>query len=134
MVPPRPNPRAGFTLIELVIVIVLLGALTATAVPIFTNLQEEAVLASEEAVIGSVRSAISLHYAETAVGGEPSYPVALDEAPAGSAASDANGFFARVLADPITDSWTKDSGGRYVGPSGGVYAYDAERGRLVRKN
>ena len=113
--------------------IVLLGALTATAVPIFTNLQDEADLASEEAIIGSVRSAISLQYAEAAIAGSPAYPSSLDDAANGSTASLTNGFFEDVLADPISESWSKNSSGHYVGPNGGVYAYDSGSGRLTKQ-
>jgi len=130
----RNTPRTrGFTLIELVIVIVLLGALAATAVPIFTNLQDEAEVSAEEAVIGNVRSAISLKFAEAAVAGAPAYPATLDAAAASSSASDANPFFDAVLVDPVTKDWTKDGSGNYVGPADGVYAYDSVTGRITKQ-
>ena len=129
----RSTRQGGFTLIELVIVIVLLGALTATAVPIFTNLQDEANVAAEEAVIGNVRSAISLSYANAAVSGSPAFPSTLDSASAGSTASETNPFFGTVLVDPIVQDWSKNASGHYVGPAGEAYAYDNSTGRLTKQ-
>lgn len=49
--------QSGFTLIELVAVIVLLGILAATAVPRFVNLQEDARIATLNGVRGAVLGA-----------------------------------------------------------------------------
>ena len=60
---PMASKQAGFTLIELVAVIVILGILAATAVPRFVNLQDEAAQAAVNGVAGSIESASALNHA-----------------------------------------------------------------------
>lgn len=55
--------QSGFTLVELVIVIIILGLLAAVAVPKFINLSGDAKTAATSSIAGALSSANSVNYA-----------------------------------------------------------------------
>ncbi|PSW40896.1 MSHA biogenesis protein MshA [Photobacterium phosphoreum] len=59
----------GFTLIELVVVIVILGILAVTAAPKFLNLQDDARASSLQGLKGAIDSAAGIVYGKAAIAG-----------------------------------------------------------------
>lgn len=69
--------QGGFTLIELVVVIVILGILAVTAAPRFLNLQDDARRASVEGLRGAIAGAAGIIYGKSAIEGVENQPLAL---------------------------------------------------------
>jgi MSHA pilin protein MshA len=61
------HDRRGFTLIELVIIIVILGIIAAVAIPKYVDMVTEAKKSAGKGALGGMRSAISIYYANTAL-------------------------------------------------------------------
>lgn len=98
----------GFTLIELVMVIVILAILGAVAVAQYVNLRDETALAAESGVAGGVQAGILTFFIDPLRGNRVSYPVTLDGLPDNTLCTDTNPCFTNVLVQGgITDQWTK---------------------------
>lgn len=59
--------KQGFTMIELIVVIVILGVLAATALPKFIDMNSDAKAAALKGVVGAAASAMTINYSGCAV-------------------------------------------------------------------
>jgi prepilin-type N-terminal cleavage/methylation domain-containing protein len=70
--------KQGFTLIELVMVIAIIGILASLSVPKFLDLSGAAKQSATKAGLGALRSVLAIRYASSATGGiTASYPTSL---------------------------------------------------------
>jgi MSHA pilin protein MshA len=76
----KSYPSRGFTLIELVVVITILGVLAAFAVPRFVALDSQARIATVNGLAGSVKSAASLARALSMATGNAAGPISMEGA------------------------------------------------------
>lgn len=109
--------RKGFTLIELILVIAILGILAVSALPRFLNISGNAHDAARDGVVGAVRSGIALVRAENLVAGGSGAPPASLESGACC--------FGAVLSNPVgaTENWNLNTGSTYLHNGGGVNSF-----------
>ena len=68
----------GFTFIELIIVVVIVGILAAISVPLFLNFSQAARIAATRGTLGAIRSTVAIQYASSATGGSAAaYPASI---------------------------------------------------------
>ena len=68
------HQRTGFTLIELIAVIVVLAILAGVALPKYFDYASQAKVSSCKGTLGGVRAGIANFYSNSALTGTPSYP------------------------------------------------------------
>lgn len=120
----RANMK-GWTLIELIIVIVIIGLLAVVALPRYFNLRDEARKASADGVVAAVRSGIAIYYANSLItrpdiANHVHYPTVLDDG--------SSPWFDVVLEQSVTtaDGWSSTGTGLiWTDPAGRTVTYTA---------
>jgi type IV pilus assembly protein PilA len=113
--------KKGFTLIELMIVVAIIGILAAIAIPNFMTYQCKAKQSEAKSILGAIRTAQEAYYAEYSTYAADTAAMNFDTKGGGDyafsiTANNATGFTAKAngTINGKTDTWTVNSTGTWT--------------------
>ena len=115
--------NSGFSLVELMIVIVIIGVLAAVAVPIYNNNVTKAKMSESDASLGSIRTQLRVYYGENG-----NYPTV---SPAGYVIG---ASWNDIRTGEITGKYFTDSSFTYLSTDGSAYQIICDKGDILRSN
>jgi len=110
----------GFSLVELMIVIVIIGVLAAVAVPIYNNNVTKAKMSEADAALGSIRTQLRVYYGENG-----DYPTV---SPAGYVIG---ATWNDIKTGEITGAYFSDSSYTYLSADGTDYTLTCAAGTVL---
>ena len=115
--------NSGFSLVELMIVIVIIGVLAAVAVPIYNNNVTKAKMSEADASLGSLRTQLRVYYGENG-----DYPIRA------TATHVINDTWNDIKVGEITGKYFTDSSFTYLSADGSSYTLTCAAGDILNSN
>lgn len=130
------NKSKGFSLIELILIITILGVMLISWLPKFLELSAEANQLYRDGVVSAVRSGVALYQTDYMIkNGTSNYPASLDLAKPAPCSSE-NTCFSNILYKGIDDgAWVKKGANTYTYDSGAIvvtYVYNPVQGTFLK--